>query len=118
MTQCIGVKPNGDLCQGIAAHGRDYCPAHDPARKEARKRSASKAARSKKPQREIADIKERVTELIQAVRSKEMERGDAIACGQLYNAILRAIATGLKVREVMELEERQTKEGPSYGYAR
>ena len=70
MTQCIGVKPDGELCRGIATGGSDYCPAHDPSRQEARKRSASKAARSKKPQREIADIKEQVTELIQAVRDK------------------------------------------------
>jgi hypothetical protein len=106
MTRCIGVKPDGGLCQGIAARDSDYCPAHDPARKEARKRSASKAARAKKPAREVADVKLEVADLIRQVRSGEMERADAIACGQLYNVVLRAVSVGLQVREQEELQER------------
>jgi hypothetical protein len=106
VTRCIGVKPDGELCRGVATRASDYCPAHDPGRQEARKRSASKAARSKRPQRKIADIKEQVSELIQAVRDQEMERGDAIACGQLFNTVLRAISVGLKVKDVEELEGR------------
>jgi hypothetical protein len=38
---------NGERCKGIAAAVSDYCPTHDPARAEARKRAASKAARSR-----------------------------------------------------------------------
>jgi hypothetical protein len=103
MAGCIGVKPNGGLCQGVAARGSDWCPAHDPARKEARRKSASRAARSKKPGREIADVKEQVAELIRGVRAGSVERSDAIACGQLYNVLLRAVSVGLKVRETEEL---------------
>ena len=103
MAGCIGVKPEGALCQGVAARGSDWCPAHDPARKEARRKSASKAARSKKPGREIADVKEQVAELIRDVRAGAVDRSDAIACGQLYNVLLRAVSVGLKVRETEEL---------------
>ena len=106
MTQCIGVKPNGELCRGVAVRGSDYCPAHDPARKEARKRSASKAAKAKKPAREVGDVKLEVAELIRQVREKEMDRADAIACGQLYNVVLRAVSVGLKVHETQVLEAR------------
>ncbi len=106
MTQCIGVKPNGELCQGVATRNSDFCPAHDPRRKEARKRSASKAAKSKKPAREVSDVKLEVAELIRQVREKEMERADAIACGQLYNVVLRAVSVGLKVHETQVLEAR------------
>ena len=106
MTQCIGVKPNGELCRGIAVRGSDFCPAHDPRRKEARKRSASKAAKAKKPAREVSDVKLEVAELIRQVRDKEMERADAIACGQLYNVVLRAVSVGLKVHETQVLEAR------------
>ena len=106
MTQCIGVKPNGELCRGVAVRGSDYCPAHDPRRKEARKRSASKAAKAKKPAREVGDVKIEVAELIRQVREKEMERADAIACGQLYNTILRAVSVGLRVHETQVLEAR------------
>ena len=103
MAGCIGVKPEGALCQGVAARGSDWCPAHDPARKEARRKSASKAARSKKPGREIADVKEQVAGLIRDVRAGAVDRSDAIACGQLYNVLLRAVSVGLKVRETEEL---------------
>ncbi len=103
MAGCIGVKPDGALCQGVAARGSDWCPAHDPERKEARRKSASKAARSKKPNREIADVKEQVAELIQDVRAGDVDRSDAIACGQLYNVLLRAVSVGLRVRETEEL---------------
>ena len=47
MPGCAGTKGNGERCRGIAATGSDYCPAHDPRREEARRRAASKAARSK-----------------------------------------------------------------------
>jgi hypothetical protein len=106
MTRCIGVKPNGELCRGVAVRNSDFCPAHDPTRKEARKRSASKAAKAKKPAREVGDVKLEVAELIRQVRDKEMERADAIACGQLYNVVLRAVSVGLKVHETQVLEAR------------
>ena len=106
MTRCIGVKPNVELCQGVATRNSDFCPAHDPRRKEARKRSASKAAKAKKPAREVGDVKLEVAELIRQVREKEMERADAIACGQLYNVVLRAVSVGLKVHETQVLEAR------------
>jgi hypothetical protein len=32
-----------------------------------------------------------------------VDRSDAIACGQLYNVLLRAVSVGLKVRETDEL---------------
>jgi hypothetical protein len=106
MTQCIAVKPNGDLCKGVATRDSDYCPAHDPARKAARKRSASKAARSKKPHREVADIKQEVAELIQLVRDGQMDRADAAVCGQLYNIMLRGVEQQRRLRETEELEKR------------
>jgi hypothetical protein len=106
MTQCIGVKPNGELCRGVATRNSDFCPAHDPRRKEARKRSASKAAKAKKPAREVSDVKLEVVDLIRQVREKEMDRADAIACGQLYNVVLRAVSVGLKVHETQVLEAR------------
>jgi uncharacterized Zn finger protein (UPF0148 family) len=106
MTQCIGVKREGSLCQNVATRGSDYCPAHDPARAEARSRSASKAARSKKPHRELSDIKEQVLELVAAIQTKEIDRQDAAICGQLYNVVLRAITVDLKVTEFEDFERR------------
>jgi hypothetical protein len=106
LTSCIAIKPNGELCQGVATRGSDWCPAHDPARKEARRRSASKAARSKKPDREVADVKDQVLALISDVREGKMDRADAIAIGQLCNVFLRAVSVGLKVKEAEEFAQR------------
>jgi hypothetical protein len=47
-----------------------------------------------------------VAALIRQVREKEMDRADAIACGQLYNVVLRAVSVGLKVHETQVLEAR------------
>src|ERR687883_177691 len=55
MGKCAGIKGNGERCRGIAATGSDYCPAHDPSRREARRRAASKAAKSKRGRRVLVD---------------------------------------------------------------
>src|SRR5215217_7441401 len=47
MRGCSAIKANGERCRGIAATGSDYCPAHDPARADARIKAASKAAKSR-----------------------------------------------------------------------
>jgi hypothetical protein len=73
---------------------------------DARKRSASKAARSKKPHRQLSEIKEAVLELVVAVKHKEIDRQDAAICGQLYNVVLRAITVDLKVTELEDFERR------------
>ena len=106
MTKCIGIKGDGGLCQRIAMKDSDYCSSHDPDLAEKRKRSASKAARSKKPHNEVADIKLEVHDLIRLVRDGEMDRADAIACGQLYNVILRGVELQRRLRELEEFEQR------------
>src|SRR5215210_7229938 len=105
MTQCIGVKPNGDLCKGIATRGSDYCPAHDPARKEARHRNAKKAARSK-PSRELISIKARLATLAEDVLAGEVETGTGAVVSQILNVLLRAISVELKVKEQEQILER------------
>jgi hypothetical protein len=106
MTQCIGVKGDGQLCRGIAARGSDYCPAHDPSRKEARKRSASKAARAKNAHREVGEVKLELSELIRQVRDEEVPRGVGAVCSQLYNTLLRAVELQMKIRDHEEYEKR------------
>ena len=105
MTQCIGVKPNGGLCKGVAQRGSDYCPAHDPARKEARRRNASKAARSK-PGREINDLKAQLEDLADGVLSGETEPKVGAVVTQILNARTRLLETERKIRETEELEKR------------
>jgi hypothetical protein len=105
MTQCIGVKPSGELCKGVASRGSDYCPAHDPARKEARRRNASKAARSK-PGRETKDLKAQLEDLAADVLSGKTEPKIGAVVNQVYNTRVRLLETERRIRESEELERR------------
>ena len=105
MAGCIGVKPDGGLCQGVARRGSDWCPAHEPARKEARRRNASKAARSK-PGREIKDLKDQLADLAAGVLGGTTEPKIGAVVNQILNTRARLLETERKIRETEELERR------------
>jgi glutathione S-transferase len=102
---CPAIKPNGERCKGIVGTTSDYCPAHDPARKSARRRAASKAARSK-PDAEIKGVKDQLQDLADRVLSGDLGRADAAVVSQVLNVKLRALELERKWRELGELEER------------
>jgi hypothetical protein len=72
MTQCAGIKADGEPCGGIAKAGSDWCPAHDPARRQARRRAASKTARNKRGG-ELQVLKKRVRELYREIHAGEVD---------------------------------------------
>jgi hypothetical protein len=102
MPRCSGSKPDGTPCERIVGASQEYCYSHDPTRSSERHRAASKAAKSK-PNRELANVKDRIRGLIDDVGNGTMDRGDAAVCGQLYNTLIRAVSVELKVRELEEL---------------
>jgi len=125
-SKCGANTRGGQPCKGLVRPGNDYCPAHDPSRREARRRAASKAGKSKPGCRELADIKERLSSLAEDVLRGNVDKGDAAVCSQLYNVLLRAIGMELKVKELEEMEaklgemEKALKrqgEGAAYGSA-
>jgi hypothetical protein len=103
--QCSGITGKGTRCTRSVEGPNGLCWLHDPTRSEERRRAASKAGKSK-PNRELADVKDRLRAMIDDVRSGTMDRGDAAVCGQLYNTLIRAVSVELKVREQEELIER------------
>ena len=103
MTQCIGVKPSGELCKGVASRGSDYCPAHDPARADARRRNASKAARSK-PGNEIKGLKSQLEDLAADVLSGSTEPKVGAVVNQIINTRVRLVEAERRIRETDELE--------------
>ena len=103
MAGCIGVKPNGDLCRCVASRGNDYCTAHDPARKDARSRNASKAARSK-PGREMKDLKAQLEDLSNDVLAATIEPKVGAVVNQILNTRVRVIEAERRWRETGELE--------------
>jgi len=78
---------------------------HDPTRSEERRRAASKAGKAR-PNREIAEIKTRLSVLAEDVLAGRADRGNAAVVSQVYNVLLRAITVELRIREQQELTER------------
>jgi len=105
MPQCAGIKRDGGRCAVVVGESRTYCYQHDPANAEQRKRAASRGGKSK-PNRELADIKRRLSELADAVLDGTQNRAGAAVAGQLINTLLRAVAVELRVREQLELIDR------------
>ncbi len=109
MARCSAIKANGERCRGIAGRGNEWCPAHDPARAEQRKRDASKAARSR-PGKEVTSIKAEIRSLIEGLLSGELDKGVGAVALQGYNTLLRAVEVGQRtdledlVRKVEDLE--------------
>ena len=103
--RCSGITRDGTRCERSVEGPNGLCWLHDPTRSEERRRAASRAGKAK-PNREIADIKTRLSDLAAGVIEGEVDKGVAAVASQVYNVLLRAITTELKVKEVTELEER------------
>ncbi len=114
MSKCSAIKPNGERCRGIAATGSEWCPAHDPARAEARRRSARKAARSKGTGGELDKIKGGVRTVIAAVIQGRLDRGRGAVALQGYNTLLRAAEIGQRA-DLEELSREVEKLKREYG---
>ena len=109
MAKCSGITKAGTACKGIPIEGSAWCYVHDPNHTEERRRHGSRGGRRGgrgRPQAELADIKDRIREMVKDVREGTMDRGDAAVCGQLYNTLIRAVSVELKVVEQRELIER------------
>ena len=109
MSSCSGITGAGDRCRAIAITGSDYCHAHHPDRADARRRSASKGGKRGgrgRPVVELAAIKGKLETLADDVLSGSVDRSDAAVVAQIYNTVIRAVATGLKAKEVEEIEGR------------
>ncbi len=78
---------------------------HDPANAEQRRRAASKGGKSK-PNRDVADVKRRLTEMADGVLDGSVEKGVGAVASQILNVYLRAVSVELKVLETQELEAR------------
>jgi hypothetical protein len=105
MAKCSAFTGRGRPCKGLVRQGNDYCPAHDPARADDRRRSASKAARSK-PSGEVRELKDRLGTLADEVLAGEVEPKKAAVATQIVGAYARLLEFERKVREQEELEAR------------
>jgi hypothetical protein len=90
MSQCSGVKPNGESCKKPAEGQHGYCSSHDPRKAEQRRRTASRGGRAK-ADKEIREVKGEIRELIRRVRDEAFDATQANAANRLYNTLLAYI---------------------------
>jgi hypothetical protein len=105
MNVCRATKANGEPCTLAATGSQGFCWAHDPANREKRRKTASKAAKSK-PNRELVVIKAQLQSVIDGVLSGAIDRNVGSVAFQGYRTLLQAVSTELAVREQVELVER------------
>ena len=102
---CTATKRNGEPCTLPSTGSSGLCWAHDPANAERRRRGQSRGGKNK-PSRELANIKQRLSDLADDVLAGKADKGAAAVAGQLLNTYLRALSVELKVKEMLELEQR------------
>jgi hypothetical protein len=77
----------------------------DPANAERRRRGQSRGGKNKQS-RELAGIKQRLSDLAADVLEGRQDKGVAAVASQVLNVYLRAVSVELKVQEQRELIER------------
>ena len=103
--KCAAITLGGAPCKGLVRPGNDYCPAHDPARQDARRRAAKRAGQAK-PGRELTEAKRDILDVIKGVREESIERPVGGVIFQGYNTFLKALDVERRWRETDELEVR------------
>ncbi len=102
---CTATKRDGTPCT-VPSNGPDgLCWAHDPKNAERRRRGQSRGGKNK-PSRELAAIKQRLSDLADDVLEGRQDKGVAAVASQVLNVYLRAVCIEMKLREVEELERR------------
>jgi len=99
---CGKKKADGRPCERIVGAPGQPCYAHDPSRKEDRRRSASTAAKSKLSA-EVVAIRAETRQIMQDLRDGALERGDANVLLQGCNILLRTVDQGRRQAEYDEV---------------
>jgi predicted RNA-binding Zn ribbon-like protein len=109
MNRCLGTKRDNSPCTVTVEPPQTYCWWHDPANADKRKRAAArggKRAGRGRPQAELANVKQRLSDLADDVLEERVDKGVAAVASQVLNVYLRAVSVELKAREQLELIER------------
>ena len=109
MARCAAIKANGERCKAEAMLDAEWCWSHHPDYQDARRRRASKGGKRGgrgRPLAELADIKQRLSDLADDVLNNNVDKGVGAVASQVLNVYLRAVSVELKVRELTDFEER------------
>lgn len=128
MSKCAGIRADGGRCGAQAIRDSQWCFNYHPDYEKQRQRRASKGGKRGgrgRPQAELADIKQRLSELADNVLTGAVDRGAAPVVSQVLNVYLRAVSVELKAKEQQDLIERleelesllESQKGERRGYA-
>src|SRR5215212_663621 len=109
MSLCSGIRADGGRCGAQAIREEEFCIAHHPDYADARRRRNSKGGKRGgrgRPQAELANIKQRLSDLADDVLEGRQDKGVAAVASQVLNVYLRAVSVELKAREQQEFVER------------
>ncbi len=109
MSSCAGIKADGARCKAQAIRDSEWCFSHHPDYEQARRRRASKGGRRGgrgRPQVELSEIKQRLSDLANDVLEGRQDKGVAAVASQVLNVYLRAVSVELAVQERLQLVER------------
>ncbi len=84
MSICSGIRADGGRCQAQAMRNSEWCINHHPDRGEVRRRRASKGGKRGgrgRPQAELANIKQRLSDLADDVLEEKVDKGAAAVAG-------------------------------------
>jgi hypothetical protein len=105
MPICVGFKRNGRQCTATVEPPQEYCWWHDPANAEQRRKSASKAAKSKGTG-ELSEVRQQLRDIANDVLSGDLDKGAGSVAAQVLGVYIRAVEQERKIREQDELLER------------
>jgi antitoxin (DNA-binding transcriptional repressor) of toxin-antitoxin stability system len=105
VARCSGVKRDGRPCERIVPASQSYCYSHDPANADKRRRAASKAGKST-GSREITDLKQRLSAVVDGVLDGTLDRGRAAVAVQGLSALRGVLELERRVQEQEQLLER------------
>lgn len=103
--QYAATTRSGTRCTHAVKGPSGLCHLHDPQRADERKRNASRAGKST-GNREIKDLKRRISELIDAVLSGSQDRGRAAVAIQGLNSLRAVMELERRIKETDELEQK------------
>jgi hypothetical protein len=105
MPVCSGIKRDGSRCTATVEPPQEYCWWHDPANADKRRRAASKGGKGG-GSREIRDLKQRISDVVDAVLEGSQDRGRTAVAIQGFNALRGVLELERKIREQEEILER------------
>jgi hypothetical protein len=104
MARCQAVKGNGEPCERIVGASQSYCFSHDPNKKAARSRAASKGSKARES--EIKDVKIYLRDVAKRVDEGELDTKTGATIATIMNVLVRTISVEVSLKDQIEIEAR------------